>query len=75
MFSDQGQTIEEAPPSTPVTILGLSKVPQAGERFAVVSSEREARALAAERKTAEKDARSGRAVSYTHLTLPTSDLV
>ena len=60
MFSDLGQRIEEAPPSTPVTILGLSKVPQAGERFAVVSSEREARALAAERKTAEKDARSGR---------------
>jgi translation initiation factor IF-2 len=57
MYDDRGQTIKEAPPSTPVSILGLSDVPQAGDRLQVLASEKEARALAqkrAERKRARE---------------------
>ncbi len=50
MFDYMGQPIEEAPPSTPVSVLGLSAVPQAGELFTVVDSDREARSLAEERR-------------------------
>jgi len=54
MFSDKGKTVREATPSTPVSILGLSEVPAAGDLFRVVASEREARTLVAERKEANK---------------------
>src|SRR5690242_14210688 len=33
MFNERNQRIEEAPPSTPVVILGLNGAPQAGEKF------------------------------------------
>jgi translation initiation factor IF-2 len=55
MFNDRGESIREASPSTPVTILGLSDVPAAGEVFRVAESEREARLVVAERKLAQKD--------------------
>lgn len=50
MFDYQGNPIQEALPSMPVSVLGLSGVPEAGELFVVVESEREARAIAAERR-------------------------
>jgi translation initiation factor IF-2 len=50
MFDYQGNPVEEAKPSTPVSVLGLSDVPMAGELFTIVESDREARALADERK-------------------------
>jgi translation initiation factor IF-2 len=50
MFDFQGNPIEEALPSTPVSVLGLSDVPRAGELFTVVESERQARATVGERK-------------------------
>jgi translation initiation factor IF-2 len=50
MLDETGQTIEEAPPSTPVMILGLSDVPEAGEMFKVVPDERTARAIVAKRE-------------------------
>ncbi len=56
MFNDKGKTIREAPPSTPVSVLGLSDVPAPGDLFRVVSTEREARAIVAERKQTQKDA-------------------
>ncbi|MBI1746557.1 MAG: translation initiation factor IF-2 [Acidobacteria bacterium] len=37
MFDDRGLPIREAPPSTPVEVLGLDGVPQAGDRFLVLS--------------------------------------
>jgi translation initiation factor IF-2 len=50
MLDESGQSIEEAPPSTPVMILGLSGVPNAGEMFRVVPDERTARAIIAKRE-------------------------
>lgn len=50
MFDYQGNAIDEAGPSTPVSILGLSDVPQAGQLFTVEESDREARQLAEDRQ-------------------------
>ncbi len=58
MFDYQGNAVEEALPSTPVSILGLSDVPMAGELFTVYESEREARDAALERKTADEERKS-----------------
>ena len=43
MFDDNGERIHSAGPSTPVEILGLSALPDAGELFEIAESEREAR--------------------------------
>ena len=45
MMDDSGARIKEAGPSQPVEILGLNGLPEAGEGFVVVGSEREARSL------------------------------
>ena len=50
MLDEGGNSIMEAPPSSPVMILGLSGVPEAGEFFKVVADERTARAIVARRK-------------------------
>jgi len=50
MTDDRGQRIKEAGPSTPVQILGLPGAPQAGDKFNVMESEREARELANKRE-------------------------
>jgi translation initiation factor IF-2 len=47
MFSDTGKPIKKAEPSTPVAILGLSSVPQAGDILTAVANERQAQALIA----------------------------
>ncbi|GHT00365.1 translation initiation factor IF-2 [Synergistales bacterium] len=53
LIDTSGKNVNEAGPSTPVEILGLVEVPQPGETFVVVSSEREARdALSANRSQA-----------------------
>ena len=44
MTDSSGERLQEAGPSTPVTVLGLSEVPRAGERFEAVKDERSARA-------------------------------
>ena len=49
MFNERNQRIEEAPPSTPVVILGLNGAPQAGEKFKVYEDESEAKELATKR--------------------------
>ncbi|MBU3132432.1 translation initiation factor IF-2 [Clostridium gasigenes] len=56
MFDDRGNKIEEAGPSVPVEVLGLSEVPVAGDRFNVVKDEKTARNLAETRKQRLKDA-------------------
>ncbi len=50
MFDDAGKRIPKAPPALPVSILGLSEVPAAGDRFEVVADEKAARALTQERR-------------------------
>ena len=49
MYDDKGEPITEAPPSTPVAILGLAEVPVAGDTFQVVTDDRTARGIASER--------------------------
>jgi len=46
----RGERLEEAPPSTPVQVLGLAEVPQAGDTLQVVDDERIARELALQRQ-------------------------
>ena len=46
MVNDKGKRIKDAGPSTPVEILGLSEVPNAGEVMMVMDSEKEARSVA-----------------------------
>ncbi len=46
MIDDQGRRVKEAGPSTPVEILGLSSVPEAGETFVSTDTEKEARSFA-----------------------------
>ncbi len=43
MFNDRGKRIQKATPSTPVSIIGLPEVPQAGDRLEAVADERTAR--------------------------------
>ncbi len=54
MFDDKGKRVKKAEPSTPVGVLGLSSVPQAGDTLTVVSGEKEARAEV-QRQQREKD--------------------
>jgi len=45
MFNELGKHLKKAEPATPIEVLGLNAVPQAGDSFKVVNSEREARML------------------------------
>ena len=49
MFNERGKRVKEAGPSVPVSILGLSGAPQAGERFKIMESESETKQLANKR--------------------------
>lgn len=50
MFDHRGQKLEIAGPSTPVQMLGLDGAPQAGDKFNVMPSDREAREVATKRE-------------------------
>jgi len=50
MFDFKGRRIRKAGPSTPVQVMGLSDVPQAGDLFQVLPDEREARVIIEKRK-------------------------
>ena len=52
----KGQNIDEAGPSIPVSIMGLSDVPNAGDLFEITSSERDARALMKARELEAEEA-------------------
>ncbi len=54
MTDDKGRKLKTAGPSTPVEIIGLAEVPQAGDNFFVVEDERLARELADQRKNDQK---------------------
>jgi translation initiation factor IF-2 len=46
MFNERNKRIEDAPPSSPVLLLGLNGAPQAGEKFKVYEDESEAKEVA-----------------------------
>ena len=50
MFNERGQKVEEAGPSTPVSVLGLNGAPTAGETFVVMADEKEAKDIANKRE-------------------------
>ena len=50
MTNEYRKVLQEATPSTPVSVIGLGEVPQAGDRFMAFSEESEARAIATKRK-------------------------
>jgi translation initiation factor IF-2 len=50
MFDDRGNALEEAPPSTPVEILGLEGLPQAGDQFTVIADRAKAKLIAGYRE-------------------------
>ncbi|MDP4212509.1 MAG: translation initiation factor IF-2 [Bacteroidota bacterium] len=49
MFNERNKKVEDAPPSSPVLILGLNGAPQAGEKFRVYEEEAEAKEVANKR--------------------------
>jgi translation initiation factor IF-2 len=53
MFDFLGNRVESAGPSTPVSVSGLNGMPEAGEQFEVIESEKAARKVVAEREAAE----------------------
>ena len=50
MFDDKGRRIQEAGPSTPVEVLGMEEMPNAGDPFQVTETEKDARAISAKRQ-------------------------
>ena len=54
MFNERGTRITEAPPSTPVLVLGLNGAPQAGDTFNVMADERSARDIANKREQLQR---------------------
>jgi translation initiation factor IF-2 len=56
MFDDRGAQLEEAPPSTPVEILGMEGLPQAGDQFVVVTDREKARGISEYREQKAREA-------------------
>lgn len=54
MFDHRGKKVKKASPSTPVSVMGMNEVPEAGEVFQIVESEKEARIIAADRGDRQK---------------------
>ena len=55
MFDDKGNNVDQAGPSTPVSILGLDGAPQAGDKFNVFDDEREAKQIASKRSQLQRE--------------------
>ncbi|WP_214322293.1 translation initiation factor IF-2 [Nonomuraea sediminis] len=56
MLDDNGDPVEEAPPSCPVLVMGLTAVPSAGDNFIVVTDDRMARQIAQQRAARKRSA-------------------
>ena len=56
MIDDHGNAVDEAPPSMPVQVLGLTSVPGAGDNFLVVEDDRMARQIADKREARQRAA-------------------
>ncbi len=57
MFDENGRSIDEAGPSTPVEILGLSGTPEAGDEFTFAQNEKAAKELAEHREDRKKSSK------------------
>ena len=55
MFDERGNKVLEAPPSTPVQVLGFEGAPQAGDTFVVVDSDRMAREIGLKRQQLKRE--------------------
>jgi len=55
MFDERGKNMDEAGPSTPVSILGLDGAPQAGDRFHIFEDEKEAKQIATKRSQLQRE--------------------
>jgi translation initiation factor IF-2 len=56
MLDEHGKNVDEAGPSRPVQVLGLSSVPRAGDTFVVAPDDRTARQIAERREAADRQA-------------------
>ena len=56
MIDENGESVDEAYPSRPVAVQGLSSVPRAGDSFIVTDDDRTARQIAEKREAAERNA-------------------
>jgi translation initiation factor IF-2 len=65
MLDDRGRKVEEASPSMPVEVHGISGVPQAGDEFVVVEDERQARQVSLHRQLKLREAELSRATKVT----------
>ncbi|WP_309713550.1 translation initiation factor IF-2, partial [Pseudolysinimonas sp.] len=61
MHDENGETVEEAYPSRPVQVQGLSRVPRAGDTFIVTEDDRTARQIAEKREAVERNAQLAKA--------------
>jgi translation initiation factor IF-2 len=68
MFDDRGQSITKAAPATPVEVLGLQGVPEAGDKFQV-ADEAKARHIVEYRQAKQRDAALAKTASSGRLTL------
>jgi len=59
LVNDKGQSLQSAPPSSAVEVLGLTDVPSAGDEFAVVDNDKEAREIAEYRQKLTRDRTAG----------------
>ena len=66
MMSDDGKRLKVAGPSTPVEVLGFTGVPEAGDIFYAVESERDARAIGEERQDKHRISKLG---THSHVSL------
>ncbi len=55
LFDERGKNLKAAPPSTPVSILGLDGAPAAGDNFQVLKDEKEAKQIAAKRTQLQRE--------------------
>ena len=59
MIDDRGHRVKKAPPSTPVEVLGFTGVPEAGDQFFAVDSERDSKAVSEFRQAQHRATRMG----------------
>lgn len=55
MYNERGNKVDEVGPATPVLVLGLNGAPQAGDKFNVLDSDREAKEIANKREQLQRE--------------------